>query len=590
MEEPETRTPPPLPPRQPSPAATPFRPSIWDRARSSTIGALDAARTGLWTSKAAEKARNDSFGPLSLPDECARAARIVRTFTLDAADLPTEISLDERRKSQVILRKVPTEVVAAAQGVVILTVLRKSGSEGEAAGNGVLLGRLQDGRWSPPCAVMLEKLLLGEKLDKDVYDVMLIIRSHATLHSTLELPIILGGNLSVSSGPVGNGMMLEEEMQAAAIWVYAKNKALYQPLQLAGAVLDQRTDDNSSAYGRLISPREILEDSGPPAWSEGLHHTVAAAEGLDFQNDLIPLGPSSSETFLSPDPAAASPATSPNPASAAPSPPHSSPPPLVPRSTASSGTSFLSYFSRPRAGSSSHTSPSATSPVSRRRLPKEELDDEDLAARREMEEAMRSFGIQDPSINLKSRAEDPLLVVDERYGEGAAQEAESTTQTRGTGSPTPDLTASPDSRVSLSLLSTQATSALLSDDVEHPPDSPGAKITSPALKQVEEASVSRRGSTKGSPRVGQGEKPPVPPRRTPKIGTMGSSRPGSPAVQQSEDKPAEGGEGVKAVNEAKDDGEAQKDEAVASSAGDEQAKEGEVSGEAESKGKDEVKD
>lgn len=177
MDEPEAKTPPPLPPRQPSSAAAaspaslaPPRPSIWDRARSSTIGALDAARTGLFTSKAAEKvrraffplciqtvkadhcslpqARNDSLGPLSPPDECARAARIVRTFTLDAADLPTEISLDERRKSQVILRKVPTEVVAAAQGVVVLTVLKKSGSEGEAAGNGVMLARLQDGRAS----------------------------------------------------------------------------------------------------------------------------------------------------------------------------------------------------------------------------------------------------------------------------------------------------------------------------------------------------------------------------------------------------------------------------------------------------------
>ncbi|BGO99265.1 Ysc84 actin-binding domain protein [Rhodotorula toruloides] len=600
MDEPEAKTPPPLPPRQPSSAAAaspaslaPPRPSIWDRARSSTIGALDAARTGLFTSKAAEKARNDSLGPLSPPDECARAARIVRTFTLDAADLPTEISLDERRKSQVILRKVPTEVVAAAQGVVVLTVLKKSGSEGEAAGNGVMLARLQDGRWSPPCAVVMEKLLLGEELDKDVYDVMLILRSHATVQSLFQLPVFLGGDLSVSSGPVGNGMMLEEEMQAAAIWVYAKNKALYQPLRLEDAVLEQRADDNSSAYGRLVSPREILEGLVEvPAWSEGLHHTVAAAEGLDFQNGLIPLGPSSSETFLSPDPAAASPATSPTLASSAPSPPHVSPPPLLPRSTASSGTSFLSYFSRPRAGSSSQaqTSPSATSPTSRRRLPKEELDDEDLAARREMEEAMRSFGIEDPSINLKSRAEDPLLVVDERYGEGDPEEAESTAQTGRTGSVTPELTASPGSRASLSLLSTQATSAVLSDEVEHPPDSPSAKVASPALKQVEEASVSRRGSTKGSPRVGQGDKPPVPPRRTPRIGTTGSPRPGSPAVQQADDKAVEEGEEEKAAEEAKEDGEVQQGEKDASPAGEEQAKEGEGEGEAESKGEEEKKD
>lgn len=135
----------------------------------------------------------------------------------------------------------------------------------------------------------MEKLLLGEELDKDVskrhlfallpvlnhssaqvYDVMLILRSHATVQSLFQLPVFLGGDLSVSSGsssprvapdlrahllphagPVGNGMMLEEEMQAAAIWVYAKNKALYQPLRLEDAVLEQRADDNSyEAFAR----------------------------------------------------------------------------------------------------------------------------------------------------------------------------------------------------------------------------------------------------------------------------------------------------------------------------------------------------
>ena len=45
-----------------------------------------------------------------------------------------------------------------------------------------------------------------------------------------------------------------------------------------------------------------------------------------------------------------------------------------------------------------------------RRPPPEELDDEDLAARREMEEAMRSFGIDDPTINQQMRMEDPLLL------------------------------------------------------------------------------------------------------------------------------------------------------------------------------------
>lgn len=209
-----------------------------------------------------------------------------------------------------------------------------------------------------------------------------------------------------------------------------------------------------------------------------------------------------------------------------------------------------------------------------------------------MEEAMRSFGIEDPSVNLKSRAEDPLLIVDERYGEGDPEDAETTAQTGETGSVTPDLTTSPASRASLSLSSTRATSAVLSDEVEHPPDSPGAKAATTVHKVAEEASVSKRGSTRGSPRVGQGEKPPVPPRRTPRIGTTDSPRPGSPAV---EEKPAEESEEAKAAEQEKEEGEKAQDgeatgDASEAVAGEERAKEGDPEGSAESKGEEEQKD
>ena len=55
-------------------------------------------------------------------------------------------------------------------------------------------------------------------------------------------------------------------------------------------------------------------------------------------------------------------------------------------------------------------SPAESAPDDARRLPPEELDEEDLAARREMEEMMLSFGIANPSINSTMRKEDPLLL------------------------------------------------------------------------------------------------------------------------------------------------------------------------------------
>lgn len=139
---------------------------------------------------------------------------------------------------------------------------------------------------------------------------------------------------------------------------------------------------------------------------------------------------------------------------------------------------------------------------------------------------MKSFGIEDPSVNLRSRYEDPHLEVDERYGEGDPEERDETAVTGGTGTATPDLTASPGSRAPASLGG--GGDGALGDNVEPPPGSPGAAATddpnaTPALKQGE--ALSRRGSAR--------EKPPVPPRRTPRIGTT-SSAGASPVVAQGE--------------------------------------------------------
>ncbi|GAA6047128.1 hypothetical protein JCM3770_006913 [Rhodotorula araucariae] len=535
----DTSSPPPLPARRvmptpvsPPPSSTslaPSRPSFWERARSSTVGALDSAAKGaLWTAKTAkqdpERTDDNPFTPAPLDVECTRAARILRTFTLDAADLPAELSLTDRRKSQIVLPKIPPEALAAAQGIAVFTVVRKGVVGSGASGSGVVLARLKDGTWSPPSAILLHTVQPGdEPFDKDVYDAVLVLRSDTTVAAFKRSSVTLGAELSLTTGPVGNGMMLEEQMQEAAIWSYSKSKGSYGGVPLEGRVLLERNEENERAYGFKASAAQLLGGEVPkPEWANGLEQTVLAAEGLDFVPFSIPQGPSASECTFSPDPAShPSPAGSPNPTDIVSSP--LLPPPALAPSTASPlrispAPSFLSYFSRSATSASAQSSQSGappTSPQRHRRLPKEDLDDEDLAARREMEEAMRSFGIEDPSVNLRSRAEDPLLQVDARPDPEAADE---TAAMGGTGTATPDLTASPGS-------------GLLSDAVEHPPDSPGAQgadadaAATPALRQGEAPALSRQGSRAGA---GAGEKPPVPPRRTPRIGTPSAAS--SPAL------------------------------------------------------------
>jgi lipid-binding SYLF domain-containing protein len=65
---------------------------------------------------------------------------------MDAADLPEELSLADRRKSQVVLKKIPPAAIASAQGLAIFTVFRSGFVVTGAGGSGVVLSRLKDGR------------------------------------------------------------------------------------------------------------------------------------------------------------------------------------------------------------------------------------------------------------------------------------------------------------------------------------------------------------------------------------------------------------------------------------------------------------
>lgn len=171
-----------------------------------------------------------------------------------------------------------------------------------------------------------------------------------------------------------------------------------------------------------------------------------------------------------------------------------------------------------------------------RRLPPEDLDADDLAAREEMEEAMRNFGIDDPTSYSQSRGEDPLLL------QGPDLELLSTPNLSNTNSPSfRTTTSSPASSIrplsleeawSSPLLSTAPPSLpprksgdtasspsspaiqqrdsghdILSEVVEQPPVEPEESTT---VKEEKKGAGEEVESRSGSP---FGEKPKVPPRR-----------------------------------------------------------------------------
>ncbi|GAA5926564.1 hypothetical protein JCM1841_001446 [Sporobolomyces salmonicolor] len=486
---------PPPPPRRTVPALSkpPRQTSFWEKTKQTTAGAWDTAykisdKLGHWTNKQGAKLGFEAFYPTSLDKEVTKAARILRTFTMDAADLPEE-TLRDRRKSQRVLRKIPPAALSSAAGIAIFTVFRAGLVTSGAGGSGVVIARLKDGSWSAPSGILLHTLGFGLLAGVDIYDVVLILRNEKAVESFSHPRISLGAEISVAAGPVGNGMQLETAVQVSPVWSYTKSKGLYGGIQLDGTILIERDDENERSYGHRLRAKEILAGAVPaPHWCTGLHQTLLAAEGADFRADLIPLGPSASESY-------------------------------VPANLASPLSSSFAAHKLPKA--------------------EESLDEEDVAARREMEERLRAFGIEDPDINERSRKEDPLLIVDNAEGmstpplnggEGSPDSwASSSMRPFSFSSVTPE-----DLEGELLHPTPSLSASILSEDVEHPPTSPTEAMHQDDHDEGRKSSETVKSVPvfPPSPKVAAGEKPPVPPRRTPRVGAPASPFVGKPEEQK----------------------------------------------------------
>jgi len=304
-----------------------------------------ADKVGFWTNKQMGKFGVEAFYPTDLETEVIKAARILRTFTLDA---PTEgDAFEDRKKKQKVIRKIPPKAIDECAGLAIFTVFRTGLGISGAGGSGIVIARLPDGSWSAPSGILLHTLGWGFLAGVDVYDVVLILRTPGALNSFTSPRVTIGGEASVTAGPVGNGVMLEAGKELSPVWSYTKSKGLYGGLQVDGNIVLARPDENARSYYRPgVKVKEILAgEIHPPAWCAPLHQTILAASGHQTATDQIPSGPSASEMY--------------------------SPP---------------------------------------RRLDPEEEDYNDQVARAEMEEALRQFGIDDPQINQRRQSQDEYMI------------------------------------------------------------------------------------------------------------------------------------------------------------------------------------
>ena len=165
---------------------------------------------------------------------------------------------------------IPPAVIRSARGLAILTVT-KAGFIGSArGGTGIVVERTAKG-WSGPSAIGTGGLGFGFQAGAQVTEFVIILNTPAAVDAFAKQGnVTLGGNLSITAGPVGRNAEADVGLQAA-MYSYSRSQGLFAGLSLEGTVIGTRDELNTGYYGRPVTAEEILSGKvQPPAGAQTL--------------------------------------------------------------------------------------------------------------------------------------------------------------------------------------------------------------------------------------------------------------------------------------------------------------------------------
>ena len=100
--------------------------------------------------------------------------------------------------------------------------------------------------------------------------VMILNTPDAVVAFSKQANVTLGGNLSISAGPVGRTAEASVALQSA-IYSYSRSQGFFAGVSLEGTVIGVKDDYNQAYYGRPITAQEILSGKvQPPAGARNL--------------------------------------------------------------------------------------------------------------------------------------------------------------------------------------------------------------------------------------------------------------------------------------------------------------------------------
>ena len=161
-------------------------------------------------------------------------------------------------------KSIPRDLLQKAKAIVVFPgALKAAFIIGGQGGNGVAIRRTDKG-WSAPAFLNMAGGSIGAQIGGQKTDYVLLIMNDKGLSNLLQDKFEIGGEGSVSAGPVGRTAAASTNVTLdAEILSYSRSKGLFAGLALKGVVISQDRDMNQAVYEK--SAAQILGSKPVPA-------------------------------------------------------------------------------------------------------------------------------------------------------------------------------------------------------------------------------------------------------------------------------------------------------------------------------------
>jgi len=179
--------------------------------------------------------------------------------------------------------KIPAYVLDHAKGIAVIPGELKAGFVfGGEAGGGVIVSRLPNGSWSPPAFFSLAGASFGFQIGGEVRDIVLIFNTARSMDFIENGRIQLGGDASVTAGPVGADAGVTTDLPE--IYSYVRSAGAFIGATVQGSVLSFDFNANRDLYGIDDPLRMKVKARAIPQPAHRFTCAIARATGAPAKN------------------------------------------------------------------------------------------------------------------------------------------------------------------------------------------------------------------------------------------------------------------------------------------------------------------